>query len=194
MADSNKIKYGIKNVFYAVATIAANGSATYATPVALPGAVSLSMDPQGEMEPFYADNIQYYVSVLNDGYEGNLELAKVPDSFLTDVLGYVADANGVLYENANAPAVHFALLFQFEGDVHARRGVLYNCTATRPTVGGSTKEAQISPETQTIPIRATSVYNASVDKDVVKASVTPSEATQYNAWTTTVYQPVASGG
>ena len=192
MADTNKIKYGIKNVFYAVATIAANGSATYSTPVALPGAVSLSMDPQGELGPFYADNIQYYVSALNDGYEGNLELAKVPDSFLTDVLGYVADANGVLYEDADAPTVHFALLFQFEGDAHARRGVLYNCTAKRPTVGGSTKEAQISPETQTLPIRATSVYNASVDKNVVKASVTPSESTQYNAWTTAVYQPVAA--
>ena len=190
MADTNKIKYGIKNVFYAVATIAADGSATYAAPVALPGAVSLSMDPQGELEPFYADNIQYYVSALNDCYEGNLELAKVPDSFLTDVLGYVADKNGVLYENATT--VHFALLFQFEGDAHARRGVLYNCTATRPTVGGSTKEAQISPETQTLPIRATSVYNASVDKDVVKASVTPSEETQYNAWTSAVYQPVAA--
>lgn len=188
MADTNKIKYGIKNCYYAVATIAANGSATYDTPVALPGAVSISLDPQGDTSPFYADNIVYYTSIANNGYEGDLELAKLPDSFLTDVLGYVADTNGVLFEDANAPVVHFALMFQFEGDVHAKRHVLYNCTATRPSVSGSTKEETIEPQTETITITATTVYNASYDKDVVKASVTPTESTQYNAWTSAVYQ------
>ena len=188
MADTNKIKYGIKNCYYAVATIAANGSATYDTPVALPGAVSISLDPQGDTSPFYADNIVYYTSIANNGYEGDLELAKLPDSFLTDVLGYTADKNGVLFEDANAPVVHFALMFQFEGDAHAKRHVLYNCTATRPSVSGSTKEETIEPQTETITITATTVYNASYDKDVVKASVTPTEATQYNAWTSSVYQ------
>ena len=189
MADTNKIKYGIKNVYYAVATIAADNSATYGNPVALPGAVSLSLDPQGDTTPFYADNIVYYTSVANNGYEGDLELAKVPDSFLTDVLGYAADANSVLYEDANAPVVHFALLFQFEGDAHARRHVLYNCVAARPSVSGNTKEEGIEPQTETISITATTVYNDDLDKDIVKASVTPAESTQYESWNTAVYQP-----
>jgi phi13 family phage major tail protein len=188
MADTNKIKYGIKNCYYAVATIATNGSATYGTPVALPGAVSISLEPQGESEPFYADNIVYYTSVANNGYEGDLELAKIPESFLTDVLGYAADGNGVLYEDANAPAVHFALMFQFEGDAHAKRHVMYNCTATRPAVNGNTKEDSITPATETITVTATTIYNATLNKDIVKASCTPTEATQYNGWLTTVYQ------
>lgn len=188
MADSNKIKYGIKNVYYAVATIAADNSATYGTPKALPGAVSLSLDPQGDTTPFYADNIVYYTSVANNGYEGELELAKLPDSFLKDVLGYAEDVNDVLYEDANAAVVHFALMFQFEGDTHARRHVLYNCVANRPTVSGSTKEESIEPQTESVTITATTVYNAAVDADVVKASVTPTEATQYNGWNSAVYQ------
>ena len=101
---NNKVKFGIKNCFYAVATIADNGSATYANPVALKGAVSLSLEAQGDNSPFYADDITYYMAAINSGYQGDLELALIPDSFKTDVLGYATDANGVLYEDADAEA------------------------------------------------------------------------------------------
>ena len=186
----NKIKYGLKNVYYAVATIAADGSATYDTPVAFPGAVSLSMDPQGENTPFYADSIVYWVGASNTGYEGDLEIAKVIDAFKTDVLGYQTDKKGVLVEDANANAVHFALLFQFEGDVKATRHVLYNCTATRPSASGSTKEESVEPETESVTITATTVYNASYDTDIVKAETNEStDTTTYTGWFEAVYMP-----
>lgn len=188
MADTNKIKFGIKNCYYAVATIAADNSATYGTPKPLAGAVSISLDPQGDTNTFYADNIAYFTSVANNGYEGDLELAKVPDDFLIDCLGYVKDTNDVLVEDANAVPVHFALLFQFEGDVNAKRSVLYNCVAARPNVEGNTKEESIEPQTETINITATSVYNATLATDVVKASCTEAESTVYAGWLTAVYQ------
>lgn len=188
---ANKIKYGIKNVYYAKATIASNGSATYATPVAMPGAVSLSMDPQGDTSPFYADNIVYYTSVANNGYEGDLELALVPDSFYTDILGYKTDTAGIVYEDAGAATAHFALMFQFEGDESAKRHILYNCVAQRPGVSGSTKEESIEPQTETISITATTVYNTAAQKDIVKASATTTQSTAYNAWFSTAYQPVS---
>lgn len=192
MADSNKIKYGIKNCYYAVATISSTGAATYDTPKPLAGAVSISLDPQGDTNNFYADNIVYFTSVANNGYEGDLELAKVPDSFLTDCLGYVADGKGVLVEDANATPVHFALMFQFEGDVNAKRTVLYNCVAARPNVEGSTKEDSIEPQTETISLTATTVYNAVLDTDVVKASCTETESTAYNSWLSAVYQTTST--
>lgn len=189
---ANKIKYGLKNVYYAVATIAADGSATYGDPVAFPGAVSLSLEPQGENSPFYADNIVYWVGAANNGYEGDLEMARVIDEFKTNVLGYITDKNGVLVEDVASDAIHFALLFQFEGDEEATRHIMYNCTATRPNANGNTKNENVEPETETVTIQAASVYNASLDKDIVKSEAKASTSSEaYAAWFTTVYQPEA---
>lgn len=192
MADTNKIKFGIKNCYYATCTISSTGTATYGTPVALPGAVSLSLDAQGDTNKFYADNIVYFTSVANNGYEGDLELARIPDAFLKDCLGYIEDGSNVLVEDAGAVPVHFALMFQFEGDVNAKRTVLYNCVASRPSMEGDTKEESIEPKTETISITATTIYNAVLNKDVVKASCTETQSTVYNSWLTTVYQTTST--
>lgn len=187
---ANKIKYGIKNVYYAVATLAANNSATYGKPVALPGAVSLTLDPEGENNIFYADNIAYYTTYANNGYSGSLELALIPDAFRKDILGETEDTKNVLVEEQGAPSVHFALMFQFEGDEKATRHVMYNCVASRPTTNGSTKEASIEPQTETVDITATSVYNATLDKDIVKARTgDTTDETTYTGWFTEVYIP-----
>lgn len=186
---ANKIKYGIKNVYYAVATIAANGSATYGTPAALPGAVSLSLEAQGDQNTFYADNIAYFVSQANNGYQGDLEVALIPDAFRKDILGEIETNQGkVLLENAEANPVHFALLFQFEGDVNGTRYCMYNCVASRPSAASQTKAESIEPQTETVTITATSVYNASLDKDIVRAKTGENTTTAvYNGWFSTVY-------
>lgn len=191
--SENKIKYGLKNVHYAVATIdAATGAATYATPVPFPGAVSLTLSPSGENTPFYADNITYYITNGSTGYEGELEMARVIDSFKKEILGMIADKKQVLYETLDPQIVHFALMFQFEGDVKATRHVLYNCTCTRPNNDGSTKGESVEPATETVSFTATSVYNADVDADIVKAEANAnSDDTTYSGFFSAVYQPTA---
>lgn len=186
----NKVKYGLKNVYYAKATIAADNTATYETPVAWKGAVNLSMDAQGDTTNFRADNIDYWVGQSNNGYQGDFESALIPDSFKKDILGYIEDKNGVLVEDAGAVTQPFALLFQFEGDANATRHVLYNVTSGRPSVAGQTTDATIEPQTETATFTAVAIHNASLNKDIVKASVTPTQ-TQYEGWFETVYQPVA---
>ena len=189
---ANKIKYGLKNVYYAIGTPQTNGSMSYATPVAFPGAVSLSLEPQGDNTPFYADNVVYWVGNGNTGYQGDFEIAKVIDSFKENVLGMVKDGKSVLVEDANAQIVHFALLFQFEGDVKATRHIMYNCTCTRAADAGSTKGETVEPQTETLTLTATSIYSSALDTDVVKAEAGEnSDSTTYTNWFSTVYLPTA---
>ena len=188
----NKIKYGLKNVYYAKATIASDNTATFATPVAIPGAVNLTLDPQGDRSPFYADNIEYYVSVANNGYEGDLEMALVPESFEKDILGMVEDNKDVLLEDANAEPAHFALLFQFEGDQRAKKHVIYNCTATRQSIEGETKGENINPKTETLSLRAAPIHVSAINKDIVKAKTTDTtDSTTYSGWNSAVYVPAS---
>jgi len=184
---ANKIKYGISKCYYAVATDDGTGTLTYGTPVALPGAVSLSMDAQGDTNTFYADNIAYFTSTANNGYQGDLELALLPDDFRKDVLGEVEDqTKGVFFEKANATTKEFALLFQFEGDQSATRHCMYRCVASRPATNGSTKEESIDPQTETITITAM----PRVNDELVKGRC-PSTASAYANWFTAVTEPSA---
>ena len=189
---ANKIKYGLKNVHYAIGTPNTSGGMTYGTPVAFPGAVSLSLEPQGDNTPFYADNIVYWVGNGNNGYQGDFEIARVIDSFKKDVLGMIKDGKDVLVEDMNAQIIHFALLFQFEGDSKATKHVMYNCTCSRAADAGSTKGESIEPQTETLTLTATSIYSATLDTDIIKAEASEdSDSTTYANWFNTVYLPTA---
>lgn len=184
---ANKVQYGIKNVYYAVATTGTGGAVTYDTPVAIPGARSISLSAAGDNTKWYADDNVYFAIDANNGYEGDLTVALIPDSFRTDVLGEVLDTKGFYVERSGAPAVEFALLFEFSGDQNATRHCMYRCTASRPDVASSTVEETIDPQEQTISITAM----PRLADQVVKASCPASATTSYSAWFTTVQEPTA---
>lgn len=158
----NKVKYNLKNTHYAVQTESAEGEITFGTPVPIKGSVSIALDAQGEISPFYADGIVFYKTSSNNGYEGDLEVALLPESFRTDVLGETLDSKKVLIENADAVQKSFALLFEFDGDQKAIRHVLYNCAATRPSIESETKEDTVEPTTETLTISATALSNGQI--------------------------------
>lgn len=185
----NKVKFGLSNVHIAKIT-ETNGELTYGTPFAMPGARSLTADPEGETTPFYADNIKYYIATSNQGYTGELEVAMLIKEFFTQILGQTEDTNGALFESADDTTARFALMGEIDGDVKKRRFVYFDCTATRPGSEMNTIEESKEPQTDTVSI---TMSPRSTDKSI-KAVIEPTTENQavYDTFFTKVYEKDAT--
>lgn len=147
---ANKVKFNLKNVHFC--PISQDGTFNDSDIFALPGAVSLSLDANGDIEKFYADGIVYFQSVQNNGYEGTLEMALLSEDFRTKILGERADSSDtkMLYENVNDNIRDFAMGFQIDGDANNTCFWFFNGKATRPGISAQTNEATKTPQTETL--------------------------------------------
>lgn len=182
--DKNKVRFGLKNVHYAPLSIADNGTFTFGTPVPIPGAVNMSVSKSGETAEFYADDGVYFELGDNGGYDGDLEIALIPDAFRVYAMGETMDDNGVLTEQSVPTLGHFALLFEFTGDKNAVRHVLYNCTATQNDVAGKTREKNIEVQTETLHLSARGLPNGGPVKTKTGEST---DSGVYEGWYGSVY-------
>lgn len=185
---ADKVKFNIKNVHIApMLTTGANP--TWDTPIKVPGAVSFSLEPQGDVSPFYADGIVYYQSSANNGYSGDLEMALFPAEILEALWGITeGKTSKVLTEYANVEAKPFALLFEEDGDQSGTKFVLYNCTATRPNRTFNTNTETKEPQTQTITVTAAPLEDYKVM--AMTQDTTPAET--INGWYDEVFVEGAS--
>lgn len=188
---ANKIFYGISNVYYSVVTeTLTNGAWTesYATPVALKGAVGITLPASSESLSFAADNdANYFMQQVFSGYTGgSLELRTLDDKFREDVFGNALDQNSILQENINDKPKYIALLFQFEGDETNTRYCLYRVSIGIPDTTSTTKTTTIPEVTLSLPLTAGGRLSDGLVK--TKADET-ANAAQYSAWFSAVYQP-----
>lgn len=181
----NKVIYGLKNAHYAVVTEAANGTYTYGTPVKIPGATELGLDPKGDTTDFYADDVLYHTVSTNQGYEATLTIAALTEAFRTDVLGEILDATDkVLTEVSSAKPKKIAFMFEFDGDTKATRHVLYSCSVTRPGISSKSKTNTSEPGTTELKLVAGPRPS---DEKVKTSTTTTTPSTVYDAWFTEVY-------
>ncbi len=194
--EKNKVKFGLNKVHWAkIKGYDEEGIPTYDTPVRLPGAVNLSIDAEGELENFFADNGVYYVINNNSGYSGDLEIVLVTTDFATEILGEVLDSKGVLVEKNDTETAEFALFFEFESDKNKIRHMFYRCAVSRPGTESATTEDSKEVKTETLTLTASALENG-----LVKAkSCEETDATVYKNWYKAVYMPdipteTANGG
>lgn len=155
----NIVKFGLKNVYIAVETEAD----VYDTPFALPGAVNLSREPAGDTSSFYADDRNYYESIANQGYTGELEIAVITEQFEKEVLGLeMEEETFVAVEKRDAKTKKFAMAFEIDGDKYHRRYWQYGCTATRPTTEAGTKSDTVEPQTDTLTLNVAGLADGTI--------------------------------
>ena len=188
----NKVKYGLEKVH--VAFVADEGEG-WKKPRYIPGAVNLTMNPEGSENTFYADNTKYWVETSNNGYSGTLEMALVPDDVLAEMLGWEIDGDtGMLIEVADGRPKEFALLGQVQGDTRNRRFVYYRCVASRPADNAATKTESVTPNTDTLNITVLPIEHG--NKKIVKSVLERDETNDaiFEAWFDAVTLPGASSG
>jgi phi13 family phage major tail protein len=184
----NKIVFGLKNCHYSVITEDEAGVHTYGAVVPLKGAVEISLEPRGETSDFYADDILYYTTTTNAGYEAALTIANITREFRTDVLGEELETpNNILTESTTQKNKRIAFMFEFDGDIKAVRHLLYNCTVTRPTLTSASKTETAEPQPQELTMIAAP---RPADGIVKRSTSGDTPDTVYDAWYDAVYVPV----
>ena len=195
---ANKVRYNLKNVHYAKLKYDTLQSKWgYEKPVPIPGAVSIALSKIGEMVKFYADGILYYCADPKGGKEGDLEIARIPESFVKDILGASVDSKGMIVETTGDKTSPFALLFEFEGDQKAQRHCLYHCFASQNEENGNTTEGSIEVATEKLNIVSSPspYFEDANGKRLLQISTGDSaDQTTYDAWYDAVPMPNAVVG
>lgn len=146
---SKRVRYGVKKLTAFFATEDDLGALTYETsPTSIPGAKSVTMDPQGDSTTESADDVDWYVDDANNGYTFSFEIEDTAegDEFLAKADGFAKDeTTGMIVEDKDAVKKPFALLGEFglAGDktTNGKRFCLYNCKVSRHSLSGSTNES-----------------------------------------------------
>lgn len=185
-----KVLFGFRNVCYSVITENNDGTITYGTPKKFAdegaGGVSIALSPKGESFEKYADDVLWFGDAVNQGYEGDLVMTKLTDSFKVDVMNYIQDRNGALIEGADTTFKKFALGFEVQGNENPTRTWYYYCTITRPNDEANTKEGQMATNDKTMPI----IASPRPTDSKVKVSMTKSSdnETAFNGFFSAVYE------
>lgn len=183
MANQNKVKYGLKNLHYAIET----ETDVYGEVKPWPGAVNMSRELQGDTNAFYADNMVYYQSYANQGYTFELESALVPEDVEKDVFGDEVDPEtGIMTESRDSKTKKIALGYQIDGDQQNRMFWDYGISLSRPSTEASTTSETIEPQTDTIEGSCTGLTNSPILRVKTSAST---EKTITEKWFDQVVMP-----
>lgn len=147
----SEIHFGVENCYFSVLA-----AGEYNTPVAMPGAVAMSVKPDTEI---VTTNVRTNSKTIVERPIGfadrckniSLEVVSLPCEFLTQILNYEIDNNGVLIEKKQQKVV-FALLYETRKNGKRVRHLMSECVCNKPEYDCTTLSNTTSVNTRKLNI------------------------------------------
>lgn len=167
-----KVLFNIKKLQLSpITSISDTGVPTYGDAIKCPGTVSLTLDPQGESTPFYADGIVYYLLSSSQSYNGSLENALFPVEALTKIFSYMIDSNENIVET-DGEVKECGAQFAVDSDEGEVYFTLFRVSLTKPNINFQTNEENKTINPQSVDITASSVPTSDGKYNVIKSYCT----------------------
>ena len=147
----NKVMFGVSNLHFGTYEVDDQGNVVLGTPFHVPGTVNISLEADAEENKFYADNVVYWSGYSDNGLTGEIENALFPDEFKLAFMNYIKLADGGIAQIKGQKNKSVYMMFQGEGDIEARRMIIYNVALGQITREFATVEDSIEPQTATLP-------------------------------------------
>ena len=183
----NRVNWGLAASAWGKITVDADGHDVYGAPIMFLGNRQVNWDPAGDLIKVFADGTVIYTGRQNSGYTGSMELTNLDDDFAKYVLSESVDSKNVQYEEKEPYVNRFYLLWEWIQDQKNTRHVMYNITASRPSMSATTAG---DGDTKTAQYRTLNMTAIPRDDGIVKASTRVDvDSTVYNNWFSSAYVP-----
>lgn len=186
----NRVNWGLAASAWGKITTDAQGNDVYGAPTMFLGNRQVNWDPAGDLVKVFADGTVIYTGRQNSGYTGSLELTNLDDDFAAWVLSESVDSKNVQFEEKEPVVNRFYLLWEWVQDAKNTRHVMYNITASRPSMSATTAGDNDSKTAQYRTLNLTAIPRAD---GVVKASTRVDvDNTVYQNWFSAAYVPTGT--
>ena len=186
----NRVNWGLAASAWGTITTDAQGHDVYGTPNMFLGNRQVNWDPAGDLVKVFADGTVIFTGRQNSGYTGSLELTNLDDDFAQYALSETVDSKNVQYEEKEPTINRFYLLWEWVQDAKNTRHIMYNITASRPSMSATTAGDGDSKTAQYRTLNLTAIPR---DDGIVKASTRVDvDSTVYTNWFSAAYVPVGS--
>lgn len=186
-----KVLFNIKKLqFSKITALSDAGVPTYASPILVPGTVSLTMDSQDSSDPFYADGEAYYTPNGAETATGTLENALLPATVLKAIYAYVESTNGELLAT-DGQVSEFGMQFAVDSDDGEVYFTYYRVKTNKPGDNFTTNAPGATINPQSLSVTASTVTLADATTKIIKSYATKT-ATNYTNYFNAITLPVVA--